>query len=138
MIASRYDRRRFLWGAGGGLGGVALAQLLGTDGLLADGGGRSQPRADRDGGLHPRARTRRVVELFMSGAASQCDLFDYKPLLIKKHGEAFDPGGKIELFQSTPGAVMRSPWKWKRQGKCGKWISELLPHLGGCVDEMAF
>ena len=39
----------------------------------------------------------------MSGAASQCDTFDYKPELIKQHGQKFDPGGKVELFQSAPG-----------------------------------
>ena len=74
----------------------------------------------------------------MSGAASQCDMFDYKPLLIQKHGERFDPGGKIELFQSTPGAVMKSPWGWKQYGGCGKWMSDLVPHLADCVDDMAF
>src|SRR6478609_7025291 len=98
------DRRSFLWHSGGGLGGIALSCLLGEDGLLAAG----PPRAGLDGGLHHRARAKRVVQFFMSGAASQCDSFDYKPLLIKKHGETFDPGGKIELFQSVPGAVMKS------------------------------
>src|SRR5690348_13584470 len=98
------DRRRFLWHAGGGLGGIALAHLLGAEGLLAD--ETPKPRPDLDGGLHHRARARRVVQLFMSGAASQCDTFDYKPELIKRHGQPFDPGGKVELFQSKPGAVM--------------------------------
>jgi hypothetical protein len=88
--------------------------------------------------LHHPARARRVIELFMSGAASQCDTFDYKPLLIKRHGEKFDPGGKIELFQSVPGAVMKSPWGWKQYGGCGKWMSDLVSHLAGCVDEIAF
>src|SRR5262249_25198813 len=49
-----------------------------------------------------------------------------------------DPGGKVELFQSVPGAVMKSPWKWQRHGQCGKWVSDLLPHLAGCVDDLAF
>jgi hypothetical protein len=129
------SRRRFLWGLGGGLGGVALAHLLGQEGLLADVG---RPRPDLNGGLHHRARARRVVQLFMSGAASQCDTFDYKPLLIEKGGQKFDPGGKVELFQSEPGAVMPSPWKWRQHGRCGKWVSDLLPHLAACVDEIAF
>jgi hypothetical protein len=138
MNANRIDRRRFLWNAGGGLGGIALAQLLGTQGLLADDEVRQRPRPEWNGGLHHPARARRVVELFMSGAASQCDLFDYKPLLIQKHGEKFDPGGKLELFQSTPGAVMKSPWAWKPYGGCGKWMSGLVPNLADCVDDMAF
>ena len=85
------DRRTFLWSSGGGLGGVALAWLLGRDRLLADEPSEAspllahrarQPDADLNGGLHHRARAKRVVQLFMSGAASQCDTFDYKPELI--------------------------------------------------------
>jgi hypothetical protein len=141
MVSRRtaLDRRAFLWNLGGGLGGIALAHLLGTEGLLADDGtGRPKPRPELNGGLHHPAKARRVVQLFMSGAASQCDTFDYKPLLIEKHGEAFDPGGKIELFQSQPGAVMKSPWDWRQHGACGKWVSDLVPHLAACVDDIAF
>ncbi len=112
-------RRDFLWNYGGGLGGVALAQMLSA-------------------APHHMPRAKRVVQLFMSGAASQCDTFDYKPLLIQKNGEKFDPGGKVELFQSTPGAVMKSPWEWKQYGQCGKWMSDLVPHLGSCADDIAF
>jgi hypothetical protein len=129
-------RRTFLWQAGGGLGGIALAHLLGTEGLLA--GGRPRPRAELNGGLHHPARARRVVQLFMSGAASQVDTFDYKPELIRRHGQPFDPGGRVELFQSMPGACMRSPWPWRQHGQSGKWVSGLLPHLATCVDDIAF
>ncbi len=121
-------RRQFLWTYGGGLGGVALASVLGEEGALAD------TRA----GLHHPAKAKRVVQLFMSGAASQCDTFDYKPRLIERNGEKFDPGGKVELFQSSPGAVMKSPWEWKQYGRCGKWVSNLVPHIGSCVDDIAF
>jgi hypothetical protein len=126
-----HDRRSFLWHSGGGLGGVALAWLLAEEGLLAAG-----PPAKAS--LHHPAKAKRVVQLFMSGAASQCDTFDYKPALIQKHGEKFDPGGKVELFQSVPGTVMKSPWKWRQHGRCGKWVSDLLPYLAACVDDMAF
>src|SRR5438876_4923281 len=112
-------RRRFLWQSGGGLGGIALSTILHADDVKP-------------------ARAKRVVQLFMSGAASQCDTFDYKPLLIKQHGQKFDPGGKVELFQSVPGACMESPWSWKPYGQCGKYVSSLLPHLATCVDDMAF
>lgn len=88
--------------------------------------------------LHHKPRAKRVVQLFMSGAASQCDTFDYKPALLLKRGEKFDPGGKVELFQSAPGVVMPAPWEWKRHGKSGRWVSGLLPHLAECVDDMAF
>ena len=54
------------------------------------------------------------------------------------NGQKFDPGGKVELFQSEPGAVMASPWKWRQFGQCGQWVSDLLPHLARCVDDIAF
>ena len=129
-------RRQALWQLGGGLGGIALAQLLGEHGLLA--GSSSAPRAELNGGLHHRAKAKRVVQLFMSGAASQCDMFDYKPELIKRHGQPFDPGEKVELFQSVPGACLKSPWEWRQHGECGKWMSSLVPHLAECADQMAF
>jgi hypothetical protein len=122
------NRRHFLSNAGGGLGGIALAHLLGADRLLA-----APARLPH----HP-PRARRVVQLFMSGAASQVDTFDYKPELIKRHGQKFDPGGKVELFQSSPGACMMSPWSWRQHGQCGKWVSSLLPCLAECVDDVAF
>jgi hypothetical protein len=130
------DRREFLWRFGGGLGGIALVHLLGQEGLLAE--TPPQARADLNGGLHHRAKARRVVQLFMSGAASQCDTFDYKPELIKRRGQKFDPGGKVELFQSDPGSVMASPWEWQQHGQSGQWVSSLLPHLATCVDDLAF
>src|SRR5687768_6824915 len=117
------NRREFLWHFGGGLGGIALAHLLSTERATA---ASVQPRA------------KRVVQLFMSGAASQCDTFDYKPALISRNGQKFDPGEKVELFQSDPGSVMRSPWGWKQRGECGKWMSDLVPHLSAMVDDIAF
>ncbi len=90
------------------------------------------------GETHFPAKAKRVVQLFMSGAASQCDTFDYKPELIRRHGEKFDPGGKVELFQSSPGAVMKSPWEWKQRGQSGKWVSDLVPHIASCADDIAF
>jgi hypothetical protein len=113
------DRRQFLWNLGGGLGGIALSSIL-------------------NGETHFPATAKRVVQLFMSGAASQCDTFDYKPELIRRNGEKFDPGGKVELFQSSPGAVMKSPWGWKPRGQSGKWISDLVPHIASCADDIAF
>src|SRR5262249_49082446 len=59
-------------------------------------------------------------------------------LLIQRNGQPFNPGGRVELFQSSPGAVMQSPWGWRQHGQCGKWVSDLLPHLATCVDDIAF
>jgi hypothetical protein len=130
------SRREFLWRSGGGLGGIAAAWLLGREGLLP--AAEAATHGVLGGGVHHPARAKRVVQLFMSGAASQCDTFDYKPLLHERAGQPFDPGGKVELFQSDPGVVMPCPWEWKQRGECGKWISDLVPHLASCADDMAF
>lgn len=122
------DRRRALWELGGGLGGIALAGLLDREGLLA---------SSTKGPNHP-ARAKRVVQLFMSGAASQCDTFDYKPRLARDHGKAWDPGEKVELFQSSPGNTMAAPWPWRQYGQSGKWINDCVAPLGACADDMAF
>src|SRR3954447_8262798 len=127
------NRRELLWQAGGGLGGGALAYLLGLHGARAE----ARPAFAGGTGLYHPARAKRVVQLFMSGAASQADTFDYKPELVRRAGQAFDPGGKVELFQSSPGTVMPSPWAWRQHGQCGRWVSGLLPNLATCVDDMA-
>src|SRR5437762_6912973 len=130
----RPDRRDFLWQLGGGLGGVALAWLLGEEGVLA---GVPQPRPELNGGLHHRAKVRRIVQLFMNGGVSQIDTFDYKPELVKRHGAKVD-FGITAAATSTPGAVMKSPFAWKQHGQSGRWVSSVFPHLARCVDDLAF
>ena len=131
------SRRELLWATGGGLGGIALSSLLADDGLLAA-DSRAGATTATSGVLHHPARAKRVVQLFMSGAASQCDTFDYKPRLIAEDGKPWDPGEQVELFQSTPGLTMAAPWKWKQYGDCGKWLNDCVAPLGDCVDDMAF
>ncbi len=125
------DRREFLMSAGGGLGGIALSSLLQNDQLLAAPQSNTQT-------LHHPPRAKRVIQLYMSGAASQCDTFDYKPKLIKENGNPWDPGEQVQLFQSSPGKTMQAPWKWKQYGESGKWINDCVAPLGECVDDMAF
>ena len=121
-----------MWKVGGGVGGIALAHLLRRDDLLANEPAIHRPLP------HFAPRAKRVIQLFMSGAASQVDTFDYKPELEKRHGQKFDPGEKVELFQSDPGACMKSPWAWRRYGQCGKWVSDLVPNIGSVADEICF
>ncbi len=128
------SRRHFLWQAGGGLGGMALSYMLGRQGLLGGAG----PNMDLSGGLHHPPKAKRVIQLFMAGAASHVDLFDHKPQLEKLDGQPWDPGESVELFQSSPGNVFASPWSWKAHGQCGKRLSEIVSPLGHCVDDMAF
>ena len=130
-LESRRRIGRHRAGAAAGARRAAGRRATRRDGLR-----RAQP--ELDGGLHHPARAKRVVQLFMSGAASQCDTFDYKPELIRRNGQPFDPGEKVELFQSDPGQCMPSPWAWQQYGQCGKWMSDLVPHLAECVDDIAF
>ena len=120
-----------------------LAHLL-TSGR-APGRSRPSPWAsgapDLNGGLHHRAKVKRVVQLFMNGGASPMDTFDYKPQLEKLHGKTFDPGGnvKLESVTGSPGfKVLKSPFEFKQHGQCGRWVSSVFPHLAGCVDDLAF
>jgi len=131
----RAARRQFLWNAGGGLGGVAAAYLLARDQALA-----ALP-VNLNGGLHHRAKVKRVVQLFMNGGASPMDTFDYKPRLADLHGRKFDPGkqaGLVEAVTSTPGAVMQSPFKFKQHGQSGRWVSSVFPEIATCVDDLTF
>jgi hypothetical protein len=129
-------RRNLLWQLGGGLGGIAMAHLLGRQGLLAD---APKPRADLNGGLHHKAKVKRVIQLFMNGGASQVDTFDYKPRLEKEHGKKFEPGGeKVEAVTSEPGNILKCPFPFKQHGQCGRWVSSVFPNIAGCVDDLAF
>jgi hypothetical protein len=125
-------RREFLWRSGG-LGGIALASLLGGEGLLS-----AELVRRPDGGLHHAPKAKRVVQLFMAGAASHVDTFDYKPALGKYHGKPWDPGEKVELFQDGHGATFASPWPFRPYGQCSKYLSEVVSALGPCVDDIAF
>ena len=126
-FSAAQSRRDFFGTLGTGLGGVALASLLPRPAF-----GATPPQ------FAPKAKY--VIQLFMNGGASQCDLYDYKPQLIARHGQKFDPGSgeRVEASISVPGAVMKSPFEWAQHGQCGRWVSSALPHLARHVDEMAF
>lgn len=125
-----FNRREFLWNSGGGLGGIALAALLGSEKAVAAGPG--------EGVLHRPAKARRVVQLFMAGAASHVDLFDYKPELIRRHGQPSDFGEKVETFQNGLGPWLKPVWDFRPYGQSGKFLSDAVAALGPMADEMAF
>lgn len=118
------SRRDFIGGLAGTFGGLALTDLLARDGGLA--------------APHHPAKAKRVIQLFMAGAASHVDLFDYKAQLEKEQGKQWDPGEKVELFQSSPGVSQKSYWEFTRHGQSGKPLSEVVAPLGRHVDEIAF
>jgi hypothetical protein len=122
-------RRDLLATSGQGFGSIALASLLGSEGLLASSPSSACMRP-------PRAR--RVIQLFMAGAASHIDLFDYKPALVKRHGEVSDFGEPVEAFQNGLGPWKKPVWDFRPYGRCGKMISDVVAPLGDCVDDIAF
>src|SRR5205807_9919292 len=128
------SRREFLWTSGGGLGRIALAALPGNEKLLAT---PSSPGM-LGGTLHFPPKAKRVVQLFMAGAASHIDLFDFKPELVKRHGQKSDFGEHVEAFQDGLGPWLRPVWDFKPYGKCGKLLSEVVADLGDVVDDIAF
>jgi hypothetical protein len=132
-----YTRRDFLNHSGQGFGALALAAMLAQDDAA-----RAETSGVGRGGvlkaLHHAPKAKRVVQLFMGGAASHIDLFDHKPELEKHHGEPSDFGEYVEAFQNGLGPWMKSPFRFQKYGECGKAISEVVTPLGECVDDMAF
>jgi hypothetical protein len=132
-------RRHFFHDCGVGLGKMALAGLL--TGALAPRSGAAAPSlnplAPRKPHFTPRAK--RVIHLFMAGAPSQLDLFDYKPALAKLEGKPLPPsviGGQRYAFIRPDAAVLGPRFKFAKHGRCGAELSELLPHLAGIVDDI--
>jgi hypothetical protein len=125
-------RRQCLLEMGAGLGGIALMHMLAKEQAL---GGPLQ--ASLQGGVHHVPKAKRVVQLFMNGGVSHIDTFDHKPALARRHGEKVDFGIK-SAATSEPGAIMKSPFEFKRHGECGRWVSSVFPHMAECVDELAF
>jgi hypothetical protein len=126
------SRRHFLWQAGGGLGAIALAWILDREARAA---GRETASLGRP---HFTPKAKRVVQIFCAGGVSHVDTFDHKPDLAKHHGEELTGKGAIDTFFGQPGRLMKSPFAFGRRGKSGLWVSDLLPHLAGCVDDITF
>jgi hypothetical protein len=135
------DRRGFLAHAGTGLAGVALTSLLADQKLLA-----AEPAAPvirPEAPLAPRpphfpAKAKQVLAIFCSGAVSHLDTFDYKPELVKRHGQPLPGADKLITFQGEQGQLAAPLWPFKPRGETGKMVSDLLPHLAGLADEMCF
>ena len=125
-------RRQCLLEMGAGLGGIALMHLLAKEQAFA-----GPLQASLQGGLHHVPKAKRVVQLFMNGGVSHIDTFDYKPALAIRHGEKVDFGIK-SAATSEPGAIMKSPFEFKRHGQCGRWVSSVFPNMAECVDDLAF
>ena len=133
-----WTRRQFFSRSATGIGAAALASLLQPPGW----GAAVQPTGL--GRPHFAPKAKRVIYLFMHGGPSQLDLFDYKPELLRRHGQELPDSvrGTQRLTGMTSGQktfpVTASAFKFARHGKSGAWVSELLPHTAGIVDELCF
>jgi hypothetical protein len=123
------SRRDFLLRAGGGLGAMALASLL---------GGTARAGALPPGRAHTRARARSVIFLFMEGGPSHIDLFDPKPLLNTLAGQKLPDsfGSVITAMGEEDSPLLACPREWKQHGQSGLWISDWLPSLATCADDL--
>jgi uncharacterized protein (DUF1501 family) len=132
-------RRWFFRQCGVGLGSVALASLLGAEYAL----GKTAPRpANPLGPRQPlfKPKANRVIYLFMGGAPSQLDLFDYKPALAKYNGKPIPQEvvmGQKYAFIKPDAALYASEFKFSKQGGCGAELSEALSHLAEVADDIA-
>src|SRR6476660_1559949 len=128
-------RRWFLRDCGVGLGGMALASLLSGELAAATASASLAPRA-----AHYAAKAKRVIYLFMAGAPSHLDLFDYKPKLVSLSG-TLPPASVLAGYRSAfinPNSALLGPkFKFAKHGKSGAELSELLPNLAKVADDIA-
>jgi hypothetical protein len=122
-------RREFLWEAGAGFTGLGLTGMLSADGFFGREAQASEPK---------RGKAKAVIFLYMYGGPSQMDTFDHKPELVKGDGKTV----AIKSFRNAGKTVnlplMGPKWAFKPYGKSGKMVSDLFPHVGSCVDDIAF
>ncbi len=135
-------RRQFFQDCGLGVGKIALASLLSsvaTERLFA-----AESKSPDENPLaakppHFPAKAKAVIHLFMSGAPSQLEMFDYKPELTRLEGKPIPPeviGGQRYAFIRPEAATLGPRFKFAKQGECGAEISEVLPNLAKVVDDI--
>jgi hypothetical protein len=143
------SRRQFLGHTGVGLGGIALAHLLHSEGKLVQAAGSSapagpirpaidplRPHAPRAPHFAPRAKN--VLMIFCSGALSHLDTFDYKPELVRRDGQPMPGADQLVTFQGENGNLARPRYQFRPRGTCGKMTSDLLPRIGELADDLCF
>ena len=135
-------RREFLKDIAGGFASVGLTGMLAKEGFFANQAVANEmpkfvnPLAPKPAPLPAKAKS--VIFLFMYGGPSHVDTFDYKPKLYPLDGQTikvktFGRGGK-----RTESRIVGPKWNFKQYGECGKYVSDLFPHVGSCVDDIAF
>jgi hypothetical protein len=127
------SRREFLWEAGAGFTGLALASMLNSDGFFAKASASDTPTIPH---VPLPGKAKACIFLFMFGGPSQMDLFDYKPELQKRDGQTID--NEFRRNTKTKAVLQASRRKFAQHGQSGQWVSDALPNLARHADKMAF
>ncbi len=133
MNLPHITRRQLFADCGIGVGKLALTSLLA-------GSARALAGESSSLGMHPVAKAKRVIFLFMAGAPSQLDMFDYKPELIRLEGKPIPPAviaGQRYAFIQPDAAVLAPRFKFAKHGESRAEMSEVLPHLASVADSLA-
>jgi Protein of unknown function (DUF1501) len=139
-IPQARSRREFLFQAGGGFGALALSWLLARDGHAGE---KSEAKASHNPlaskPSHFPAKAKSIIFMFMVGGPSAVDLFDPKPELQKRHGQPLPKSFGMPVSQFTKGdtPLLASTRRFKKHGRSGLDVSDLMPHLATCVDDIA-
>ena len=135
------DRRDALRQLGAGFGTLGLASVL-AQSHTGSGVARADMVSNSDSPLAPRAphfapKAKHVIQLFMPGGPSQVDTFDYKPEIAKHAGQRPESVDRKSL-RNTKMGLMPSPYSFRQHGQCGRWVSEIFPHVAELVDDLCF
>lgn len=137
------NRREMLHNVAGGFPALALTGMLGMDGFFnkanaatPHGGGFTNPLEAKPATTPGKAKS--VIFIFNYGGPSHIDTFDYKPNMIGMDGKTIDVKTFGRGGKKSQGRIVEPKWKFKQYGKSGKWVSDLFPNVGSCVDDIAF
>src|SRR4029453_16443082 len=138
----RRTRREFLWETGAGFGALGLAGLFGNEPILAASADGSKAKVKFTNPMAPKppmfpAKAKAVIFLFMYGGPSQVDTFDEKPELAKMDGRTITVKTFGRSGHKNEGRVVGPKFAFKNYGRCGKRVSDIFPHVGSCVDDIA-
>jgi hypothetical protein len=136
------SRRQWLLRAGMGFGSLALADLLAQSAAAADRSTASEPTAAVGASAREWRRSataKSIVFLFMEGGPSHLDTFDPKPALLRLAGRPLPSSFRPVITPMGEGRapLLASKRTWKQHGQSGSWVSDWLPHIATCADDLA-
>ena len=130
--AQTVTRRQFLGNCQVGIGSIALGTLMARDAA-------AKPGEKTTGVPHFPARAKNVIYLHMAGSPSQLELFEHKPALVKYNGKSCPKklleGKQFAFIRGVP-VMLGSPYRFRKHGESGTWVSSLLPYTGGVIDDL--